>query len=76
MILEEIYGPDVLFVRTSTRVRVYPADAVLPADGFLPCPRGRWDASAQTHLPPLPSTSLPSAVRTDAGLRPRGHKNK
>jgi hypothetical protein len=50
-----------------------------------PRPRGCWGAfaqtpmsartqpmSARTHLPPLPSPSLPSVVRTDAGLRPLG----
>jgi hypothetical protein len=57
-------------VRTSARVRVYSADANLPADGFLPStdavkirPCGQWSASAQTHSfppsPPLPSPPLP-----------------
>jgi hypothetical protein len=39
----KIYPPNVRFVRTSTdvvrtsaRVRIYPADAFLPVDGFLP----------------------------------------
>jgi hypothetical protein len=38
-------------VRTSARVRVYPADAILPADGFLPsadartCKRVRADVA-------------------------------
>jgi hypothetical protein len=43
-------------VRTSTRVCVYPVDAVLPADGFIPSadtakirPHGRIQASARTH---------------------------
>jgi hypothetical protein len=35
MILKENYRPDILFVRTSARVRIYPADAVLPEDRFL-----------------------------------------
>jgi hypothetical protein len=35
----KIYRPNVLFVRTSTRVPIYPADAILPADGFYR-PRG------------------------------------
>jgi hypothetical protein len=53
--------PTVKFtVRTTARVRVYPADAILPANGFY-SPRGRSLASAQTHSgPPLPSHALPS----------------
>jgi hypothetical protein len=66
----------------SARIRVYPVDAILPADGFLPsaergknrvradaaqCAHGRWCASARTLV----------CVRADAGLRPRGReKNK
>jgi hypothetical protein len=49
-------------VWTSARVRVYPADAVLPADGFLP--------SADMVLPA--DGLLPSA---DAVRRPRGCDN-
>jgi hypothetical protein len=51
-------------VWTSARVRIYPADVVLPADGFLPsadtvktasvrtcpCPCGRWGASVRTPM--------------------------
>jgi hypothetical protein len=50
---------DVLFIRTSARIRVYPTDAVLSADGFLPSTeavktasartRQRWAASARTR---------------------------
>jgi hypothetical protein len=58
--LEENYRPNVLFIRTSARVRVYPADAVLPVDGFLLSADAVKTASARTHLPPLPSPSLPS----------------
>jgi hypothetical protein len=53
-----------IIVQTSTRVRIYPADAVLPADEFLPCadaiktacPRARaridvaWTRVARTRL--------------------------
>jgi hypothetical protein len=60
-------------VRTSARIRVYPADGFLPSADAVkttsawthPCPRGRWGASAltwasaRTHLPPIPSPSLP-----------------
>jgi hypothetical protein len=47
--LEENNRPDVLFVRTSARVRVYPTDAVLPADGFLPSADAVKTASARTR---------------------------
>jgi hypothetical protein len=67
--LEENYRPDVLFVRTSAdvvrtsaRVRVYPADAILPADGFLP------SADARVH------PRGHERVRADACVRPRGHE--
>jgi hypothetical protein len=33
--------PSAFIVRTTSSARFYPADAVLPADGFLPHPRGR-----------------------------------
>jgi hypothetical protein len=36
-------------VQTSARVRVYPADAVLPADGFLPSADAVETASARTR---------------------------
>jgi hypothetical protein len=42
----ENYRPDV--IRTSARVRVYPADAVLPADKFLPSADAVKTASAGT----------------------------
>jgi hypothetical protein len=41
------FRPDV--VRTSARVRVYPADAVLPADRFLPSADAVNTASARTQ---------------------------
>jgi hypothetical protein len=41
--LEENYRPDVLFVRTSARIRVY------PADGFLPSADAVKTASARTQ---------------------------
>jgi hypothetical protein len=47
--LEENYRPDVLFVWTSTRVRVYPADAVIPADRFIPFANAVKTASARTR---------------------------
>jgi hypothetical protein len=62
--LEENYLPDVLFVRTSTRVRVYPVDAVLPVDGFLPSADAVKTASAWT----LGCVRVDAHVRADAGL--------
>jgi hypothetical protein len=62
------YRPDVRFVRMSTYIRIYPTDAVLPANGILPSgmhPHGRG-ASVRTH-----AAMRPSRV-TDAGPRPRG----
>jgi hypothetical protein len=59
--LDENYRSDVLFVWTSARVRVYPVDAVLPADGFLPSTNAVKTASARTW-----------GVRVSAP-RPRGH---
>jgi hypothetical protein len=64
----KIYRPDArVRRRTSTRVRVYPVDAILSADGFLLStpvkirPLGRTQASARMHsLLPLPSPPLPS----------------
>jgi hypothetical protein len=43
----KIYCPDVRFIRMSTRVHDYPADAFLPADGQM-CPHGRDHASMRT----------------------------
>jgi hypothetical protein len=67
--LDENYYPD---VRTSARVRVYPADAVLPEDGFLPSVdagprrRGRGSPRAWTRVDPCPHGG------TDVGPREHG----
>jgi hypothetical protein len=70
-------------VRTSARVRVYPADAVLPTDGFLPSADAVKIASARTHSrphghervrvdAPMSARTL-GCIRADAAQRPRGH---
>jgi hypothetical protein len=51
-------------VRTSARIRVYPADAVLPADGFLSFADAVKTASTRTQ----------PSVRADTHLHPRGHE--
>jgi hypothetical protein len=48
--------------RTSARVRVYPADVVLPADGFLPSADAVKTASART----LGCVCVDAHVRADA----------
>jgi hypothetical protein len=48
-ILEENYRPDVLFIWTSAHVCIYPADAVLRVDGFLPSADAVKTASARTQ---------------------------
>jgi hypothetical protein len=78
-------------VRTSARVHVYPVDAVLPADGFLPsadavktastrtrpCPRGRISLPFPfPPSPPLPSPPLPSPLSLPPLYCPHGRGNK
>jgi hypothetical protein len=49
-------------VRTSGRVRIYPADAILPTDGFLPSADAVKIASAWTQLA---SARTPPNIRAD-----------
>jgi hypothetical protein len=74
-------------VQTSARVRVYPADAVLPADGFLPSANAvktgsvwtlecvRADASP-SPLPPSPPPLCCPHGRGAASARTRKEKEK
>jgi hypothetical protein len=64
-------------VRTSARVRVYPADAVLSADGFLPsadalmCPRVHATFARTRVRVLVAAQTWRGRVRVDVG-RPRG----
>jgi hypothetical protein len=56
-------------VRTSAHVRVYPVDAVLPADGILPSVPTIKTASARARVPTGPGPHRPAPGRTRKDIR-------
>jgi hypothetical protein len=62
-------------VRTSTRIRVYPADTILPADGFLPSADAEKIASARMRqrirAGAGPRRPAPTRTHVPVGADPR-----
>jgi hypothetical protein len=81
----KIYRPDVRFIQTSARVRIYLADVQLPVHGFL-CIRAGKNLSAPTRdcvradamdLPALPPSRPPRSLASlprGRELCPHGHE--
>jgi hypothetical protein len=76
--LEENYRPDVLFVRTTDRVRVYPADGFFPSADAVKTASARTWASARMHpkLPKLPELPELPELTELRGLRRQSREKK